>query len=99
MSGKAGKKTNFYIGYLRNENILILLNAYYNMGLFIKIREAGLERVQPGWRQILDKDIKDYRDGVDVLCYKGILDSAFYLLSLSQDSEDKAPYYICLSVL
>ena len=41
------------------------------MGLFIKIREVGLERAQPGWRQILDKDIEDYRDGVDVLCYNG----------------------------
>lgn len=41
------------------------------MGLFIKIREVGLERAQPGWRQILDKDIKDYHDGEDVLCYNG----------------------------
>ena len=38
------------------------------MGLFIKIREVGLERAQPGWRQILDKDIEDYHDGEDVLC-------------------------------
>lgn len=41
------------------------------MGLFIKIREVGLERAQPGWRQILDKDIEDYHDGEDVLCYNG----------------------------
>lgn len=74
MSGRAGKKTNSYIGYLRNENIFILLNAYYDMGLFIKIREAGLERAQPGWRQILDKDIEDYHDGEDVLCYNGIME-------------------------
>lgn len=71
MSGKAGKKTNFYIGYLRNENILILLNAYYNMGLFIKIVETGFPHTQAGWRQIRDEDIEDYRDGVDVLCYTG----------------------------
>lgn len=41
------------------------------MGLFIKIREVGLERAQPGRRQILDKDIEDYHDGEDVLCYNG----------------------------
>ena len=66
-----GRKQTLILVNLRNENIFILLNAYYNMGLFIKIREVGLERAQPGWRQILDKDIEDYRDGVDVLCYNG----------------------------
>lgn len=35
----------FYIGYLRNENIFILLNACYDMGLFIKIIEARCKQV------------------------------------------------------
>lgn len=46
------------------------------MGLFIKIREVGLERAQPGWRQILDKDIEDYHDGEEFYVITGIMEDA-----------------------
>ena len=39
------------------------------MGLFIKVKEKDLPCAKPGWRQILDKDIEDFHEGDDVLCY------------------------------
>lgn len=40
----------FYIGYLRNENVFVLYNADYYMGLFIKIIEPGLPSAQADYR-------------------------------------------------
>lgn len=43
------------------------------MGLFVKVKPADSYNKNSyreiGWRQILDEDIEDYRDGEDVLCY------------------------------
>ena len=50
MNGRVGKKTKFYIGYLRNENVFVLYNVDYYMGLFIKIVETGFPHTQAGYR-------------------------------------------------
>lgn len=68
MNGRVGKKTKFYIGYLRNENVFVLYNADYYMGLFIKIIEPGLPRAQAGWIRVMN-GVPGYRGRISQAQY------------------------------
>lgn len=60
MNGRVGKKIKFYIGYLRNENVFVLYNADYYMGLFIKIVETGFPRTQAQYNKCTELEIPEY---------------------------------------